>query len=155
MKNQCSNSCKNMPIIRIAPVCKGKIYVKPQASSCQMDLPMMEHVACHPTKSSNQIARQLFRKHTNINTQEEPRFSVRYVSPVNQNEHVYLYILPLGHEEEISFTDGKFISADEIELHAHLYSDYLQKESGLLGMAAELWEEYDSFKSSHGHQPSK
>ena len=131
-----------MPVIRIAPVCNGKIYVVPHSESSRMDLPLIEQVDVYPAKSSNKLARQLTKKHESISTTEEPRFSVRYVSPVNKEEHVYLYILPLNKEEEISFTEGKFISADEIETQAHLYSDYLQKESGLLGMAAELWEKY-------------
>lgn len=131
-----------MPIIRIAPIFNGKIYVKPHASSHQMDLPLMEQVTCHPAKSSNKIAKQLTQKHMDINTKEEPRFSVRYISPVNKDEHVYLYILPLGSEKEISFAGGQFISADEIEDQAHLYNDYLQKEGDLLKMAAELWNEY-------------
>ena len=142
MENQCQKACENMPIIRIAPICNGKIYVMPHTESRQMDLPLMEQVACHPVKSSNKLAKQLTQKHKNIHTPEEPRFSVRYISPSNEEEHVYLYILPLSKEDEIHFEEGKFISANEIEDNAHLYSDYLQKESGLLGMAAELWNDY-------------
>jgi hypothetical protein len=107
-----------------------------------MDLPLIEEVVQHPTKSSIKQAKQLTQKYKNITTTEEPRFSVRYVSPVNKEEHVYLYILPLSEENEISFEEGKFISADEIEKNAHIYSDYIQKESDLLGMAAELWNDY-------------
>ena len=142
MENNNLKLCENMPIIRIAPVCNGKIYVVPHSESSRMDLPLIEQVDVHPAKSSNKLARQLTKKHEGINAKEEPRFSVRYVSPVNQGEHVYLYILPLGKEDEIRFEEGKFISADEIGTNAHLYSDYLQKESDLLGMAAEVWEEF-------------
>lgn len=142
MENQCLKPCENMPIIRIAPVCNGKIYVKSYAESGQMDLPLIEEVVQHPTKSSNKQAKQLTQRYKNITTTEEPRFSVRYVSPVNKEEHVYLYILPLSEENEICFEEGKFISADEIEKNAHIYSDYIQKESDLLGMAAELWNDY-------------
>ena len=131
-----------MPVIRIAPVCNGKIYVTPHSESNRMDLPLIKQTDIHPSKSSNKLAKQFMKKNENISTTEEPRFSVRYVSPVNQEEHVYLYILPLNNEDEIRFEEGKFISADEIEANVHLYSDYLQKESGLLGMAAELWEDY-------------
>lgn len=142
MKNQCPKSCKHRSILRIAPVCKGKIYVKPHASSRQLDLPLMEQVPCHPTQSCNQLARRFTQKHPDIHTRETPRFSVRYTSPVDQEEQVYLYILPLNNEEEISLAEGKFISANEIEAQPHLYSDYLQKESDLLGMAAELWGDF-------------
>lgn len=131
-----------MPIIRIAPVCNGKIYVVPHSESGRMDLPLIKQTDIHPSKSSNKQAKQFMKNYGNISTTEEPRFSVKYASPANQEEHVYLYILPLSKENEIRFEEGKFISADEIEANIHQYSDYLQKESGLLGMAAELWMDY-------------
>ena len=44
--------------------------------------------------------------------------------------------------KEISFEEGKFVTADEITANNQLFSKYLQKESDLLGMAAELWNDY-------------
>lgn len=142
MENNRSKTSEKMPVIRIAPVCNGKIYVVPHNKSCRMDLPLMGQTDVHPSKSSNKLAKQLASTYKGISTTEEPRFSVKYASPVNQEEHVYLYILPLSKEDEIRLDEGKFISADEIEANTELYSDYLQKESGLLGMAAELWGNY-------------
>lgn len=143
MENQRLNSCKNMPILRIAPVCNGKIYVTPRHSSNQMDLPLEEYTTDAPSQSSNKLARLLTSKYeSQIHTEEQPRFSVKYTSPINKQEEVYLYILPLNHEQEISFDNGTFISAEEIEAEGSRFSQYLQKESGLLGMAAELWKDY-------------
>ena len=143
MENPLLTPCKNMPIIRIAPVCNGKIYVTPRHLSNQMDLPLEEYTAVAPSKSSNKLARLLTSKYeSQIQTEDHPRFSVKYTSPHNQQEEVYLYILPLNHEKEISFEEGKFVTADEITANNQLFSKYLQKESGLLGMAAELWNDY-------------
>ena len=128
-----------MPVIRIAPVCNGKIYVAPCPSSRQMDLPLVEQVEEHPARQSNKLARQLTRKSEGISASEEPRFSVKYTSPTNREETVYLYILPLSREDEIRFEEGKFIPAEEITSNEEQYSECLQKESQLLGMAAELW----------------
>lgn len=143
MKSQDFISCENMPIIRIAPVCNGRIYVIPGHSADQLDLPLIERTASPLSKRSNKAARQLAQKHhSNLRTGEQPRFSVKYASPTDQAEDVYLYILPLNDEKEISFENGTFVSAEEIEAEGHRYSEYLQKESGLLGMAAELWQDY-------------
>ena len=72
----------------------------------------------------------------------QPRFSVQYKSASHNGETVYLYILPLKQEHEIQFHNGTFISADEIGTNSLLYSSNLQKESELIGMAAELWKDY-------------
>ena len=142
MENNTPTPCKNLSIIRIAPVCNGKIYVVPHVENKQLDLPLMKYTDNHFRKECNKEAKLLTKNNYGITTSEEPRFSVRYVSPINKEEHVYLYILPLGKEDEVNFDEGKFISADDIENSQHLYSEYLQKESGLLEMAAELWRDY-------------
>lgn len=143
MENQLLPTREHMPIIRIAPVCNGRIYVTPGHSSYPMDLPLVEHTALPPSKQSNKSACLLVQKyHSCIHTQEQPRFSVKYASPADKKEEVYLYILPLRDEKEISFDNGTFVLAEDIEAEGHRYSEYLQKESGLLGMAAELWNDY-------------
>ena len=38
--------------------------------------------------------------------------------------------------------EGKFVTSEDINAHPDSYSPDLQTESNLLGMAAELWEEY-------------
>ena len=107
-----------------------------------MDLPLMGEANGQSGKSFHKQAKVLTKQYKAfINTDEHPRFSVKYLSPVNQEE-VHLYVLPLSNEDDICFEDGQFVPADEIEENECLYSAYLQKESSLLGMAAELWDEY-------------
>ena len=132
-----------MPIIRIAPVCNGKIYVIPHTSeegTSVLDLPMVDRIE-KASSQSEKTARKVKEKyHLHGKSEMQPRFSVQYKSASDNEETVYLYILPLKQEHEIQFHNGTFISADEINgLH---YSTNLQKESELIGMAAELWKDY-------------
>lgn len=141
-----SSETNNMPIIRIAPVCNGKIYVAPRTSEngkeLRMDIPMEESVE-HVSTKSDKAARKVKEKYrAHLSTSMTPRFSVRYKSPSHNGSTAYLYILPLKKEDEIHFHEGKFISAEEITHQPEAYSSNLQLESELLGMAAELWRDY-------------
>ena len=71
-----------------------------------------------------------------------PRFSVQYKSPSHHGSTTYLYILPLKQEDEIQFHEGRFISAENINKHPKQYTSNLQIEGELLGMAAELWNDF-------------
>ena len=141
-----SNS-DNMPIIRIAPVCNGKIYVVPHTpdeGNTIMDIPMVEQVEKASPKSDKSARKIKEKYHTHIQSDMQPRFSVQYKSATHPDETVYLYILPLKQEEEIQFQNGKFVSSEEIAINANQYNLNLQKEGELLGMAADLWKDYYS-----------
>ena len=132
-------------IVRIAPVCNGKIYVVPRPSEdgkILMDLPIEEAVEQVST-SSNRIACKIKEKYNlHINSPASPRFSARYRSVLHHGSTVYLYILPLKKENEIHFLNGKFIDSQDIASEPQKYSSNLQEEGELLGMAAELWADY-------------
>lgn len=133
-----------MPIVRIAPVCNGKIYVIPRQADKEktwMDLPIEEAIE-QPAPPTNRMASRIKEKYNrHIQTSISPRFCVKYSSP-QQGNTIYLYILPLQAEDEIHFQNGKFIEADEIGSHGEVYSPNLRKEGDLLGMAADLWDDY-------------
>ena len=136
----------NMPIIRIAPVCNGKIYVVPRlgtdGKNLRWDLPIEESVK-HVSTQSEKVARKIKEKYqAHIHTDASPRFCVQYTSKPHNGSVAYLYVLPLRQEEEIHFHEGKFVSAKEIINQPETHSYNLQKESALLGMAAELWAEF-------------
>ena len=135
-----------MPIIRIAPVCNGKIYVVPHPSmdgkSTYMDIPIEESVE-HVSTKSDKVARKVKENyHQHLNTDATPRFCVQHKSGSASDATMYLYILPLREEDEIQFHQGKFVSTEEIESGKEKYSHTLQDECTLLGMAAELWDDY-------------
>lgn len=140
-----------LPTIRIAPVCNGKIYVTPRPSTegkgLRMDLPMEECVE-RLSKQSEKTARKVKeRYHPHLHTQAQPRFCVKHRPASSGEGIVYLYILPLKREDEIFFREGEFVTSEDISQHPEAYSPDLQTECELLGMAAELW---DDFLSTEG-----
>jgi hypothetical protein len=147
MKDLSFNASTNkMPIIRIAPVCNGKIYVVPRHSSenksVYWDLPIEERVE-HISQKSDKVACRVKEKyHAHIHTQTSPRFSIIHQLPSHQESTIYLYILPLQEESDIHFHNGRFIAAEEIAIHPEQYSIHLQQEGELLGLAAELWNDF-------------
>ena len=135
-----------MPIVRIAPVCNGKIYVAPRMASdgesLRLDLPV-EESGEHISTKSEKAARKIKEKYqAHIHTDASPRFCVQYKSKPHHGRTAYLYVLPLRQEEEIHFHEGKFVSAEDITNHPDAYSRNLQEESELLDMAAELWKDF-------------
>ena len=147
MKNSVvSSPIDTMSIIRIAPVCNGKIYVTPhptdkEESYC-WDLPIEEQLEHFSPKSEKTIRKVKERYKSHLHTTALPRFCVKYRSSSHGEQTVYLYILPLSQENEISFYHGQFISAQEMISQSNQYGTNLKKESELLAMAAELWKEF-------------
>lgn len=134
----------NMPIVRIAPVCNGKIYVVPRPApdgeSSRLDLPIEETVE-HVSTKSDKVARKVKEKyHLHLNTDAAPRFCVMHRPASSGGETIHLYVLPLKREDEIFFREGKFVNCEDISRHPEAYATDLQMESELLGMAAGLWD---------------
>lgn len=136
----------SMSTLRIAPVCNGKIYVVPhqsnQMGNYYLDIPIQEQIHGNPTNSGKAVQKIKERFHLHFHTNEQPRFCVQYKMRAEQQEVVFLYILPLKEEEEIRFSNGQFMTSEEIQANEQSFSPYLQKESELLGMAAELWNDF-------------
>ena len=149
MKESLFNPPTNtMSIIRIAPVCNGKIYVTPHSFNKgeqeYMDLPIVESVE-HVSVKSEKVACKIKEKyHLHIQTDASPRFCVQHKSASTGDATIYLYVLPLKQEDKIQFHNGQFVDAEHIQTHPEQYSHTLQEESELLDMAAELWEDYYS-----------
>lgn len=136
----------NMPIVRIAPVCNGKIYVVPcvtaSGESLRLDLPI-EESGEHISTKSEKAARKIKEKYqAHIHADVSPRFCVQYKSKPHNGHTAYLYVLPLRQEDEVHFHEGKFVSAEDITNHPDDYSYNLQEECELLDMAAELWKDF-------------
>ena len=135
-----------MPIIRIAPVCDGKIYVVPRVmegeESPRMDLPIVERVE-HVSTQSDKAARRVTMKYRqHLHTDALPRFCVTHRSASSDAKTIYLHVLPLRNKDEIHFLGGEWVSEEDIDTRPETFSPDLQTESGLLGMAAELWADF-------------
>ena len=135
-----------MSIVRIAPVYGGKVYVTPHPSdkeeSPRMDLPIVESVA-HVSAKSGKTARHIVGKyHQHLDTEVSPRFCVMHRSASCHEKTIYLYVLPLKTKDEIHFHGGEWVTSDDIVHRPETFSPDLQTEGELIGMAAELWEEF-------------
>jgi hypothetical protein len=104
-----------------------------------MDIPMVESVEHVSTKSDKTACKIKEKYRLHIQTDASPRFCVQHRSG---NAIAYLYVLPLKQEDEIHFHDGRFVSAEDITNHPKQYTSDLLLESELLGMAAELWNDF-------------
>lgn len=154
MKGTLSKQVNNtMSIIRIAPICNGKVYLTPRPTvrkTLVMDVPIEEHVEQWSAKSKKAIQEIKERYSENIHSIDLPRFCAQYKSTVHPEATVYLYVLPLKQEDEIHFHDGQFIPVEEISKDMRLYSRDLQEESELLCMASELWNDYFTATNKKG-----
>lgn len=143
-----SQAYKKMPLLRIAPICNGKIYVAPRNQQGEepgkLDIPMEDYI--YSTKTNiDRFARELEKKYSNnLTGQLEPRFSLKYlVKAANGTQKtVLLYVLPLNDESQIHFTGGKFVTPKDIEAHSNQYSSFLKEEVNHLNVVAQMWEEY-------------
>lgn len=136
-----------MPFLRIAPICNGKIYVAPRPSQAKeankLDIPMEEIVFC-PQANANSYADNLKSRHSDhITGCPELRFSLKYLSNKMDSTEttVFLYILPLKDENQIHFAGGRFVTPEDIKKKPILYSSFLKEEMEHLDMVAKTWQE--------------
>lgn len=133
----------NMPVLRIIPVCNGKIYVIHNKEFNQWDTPLEDCM------DARQIDRDLYAKEImeryreHLDDEPSPRFCLKHLvkNPPMDNTFL-LYILPLNDERQIHFNGGKFVTPEEIEETPKSYSYYLREEINHLKVAARMWEEY-------------
>lgn len=143
-----SQTYKKMPVLRIAPICNGKIYVAPRNQQGEepgkLDIPMEDYIYASNT-NIDKFAREVERKYSNnLTDQLEPRFSLKHLVKAadSAQKTVLLYVLPLNDESQIHFTGGKFVTTKDIEAHPNQYSSFLKEEVDHLNVVAQMWEEY-------------
>lgn len=137
---------ERMPLLRIAPICNGKIYVTPRG--CQKeeagkwDIPIEDCIHYNETNIDKYIQEigDKCQKHTGL----EARFSLKHLIKTDSGvqKTIMLYVLPLKKENQIHVEGGKFVTPEEIEKNACQYSTLLQKEISHLSLAARMWKEF-------------
>lgn len=138
---------KKMPFLRIAPICNGKIYVLPRGihgeEPGKLDIPMEDYIYANKT-NLDLYAKEVEDKYkNNLEGSIEPRFSLKHmIKSKGQNKTILLYILPLEEENQIHFKGGMFVSPEEIALEESKYSTFLLSELDHLGVAAQIWQEF-------------
>lgn len=135
----------NRPLVRIVPVCNGKIYLVPSTNKRKrMDTPMESYMEMYQKDANRHVKTMLAEDYSeNITGTPEPRFSLKYLMNLpNSKLTVLLYILPLRDESEIHFPGGKFVTPDEIKNNLDQYSTSVNEEIDHLSMAAQMWKKY-------------
>ena len=112
----------------------------PQKAVIHLKHKINPNILTRLAEDMSECVKERYKEH--LHTTALPRFSVKYRSATHNGQTVYLYILPLSQENEISFHHGQFIAAEEIVAQPKRCSANLEKESELLAMAAELWKEF-------------
>lgn len=143
-----SQSYKKMPFLRIAPICNGKVYVSPRGMHGEepgkWDVPMEDYIYVCKTDTDS-YAKEIEKKyHQYLTSNAEPRFSLKHMVaiPGRQKKTILLYVLPLEEESQIHFTGGKFVTPEEVLSNAAQYSSFLKAEIDHLGVAAQIWQEF-------------
>lgn len=136
-------------LVRIAPLCRGKIYLAKRASAAcgssssgsLWDLPI-ENSFEGPASKSDNYARKIIRKQWDV--QETPRLILHYQSAAacSCRQHINLYIIPTAREEEIPLSNGRFFSFEEIMQNKEEFGTILLQELPHLQLAAHMWNEY-------------
>ncbi len=143
---RCMQEVKSIPILRVAAVCNGKVYVTPmQGEKLYWDYPMRD--VCLDSKDPVKACLTHIRKKYQENLSQDPdfRFSLKYLfeTPFGSSVNVLLYILPLKDEGDIHFEGGRFVAPSEIARDTDKqFSLFLKKEAEHLDMAVEMWKDY-------------
>lgn len=131
-------------VIRIAPLCKGRIYLTGRHRPTVWDLPIESHFY-GPSTAADRKARKLVRRGL-LPSPVAPRLLLRHwtTDPASpQRKPVSVYIYPIRQEKDFSATNGRYFTFEEIRQQPAAFSPVLLKELEHLELAAEVWNQYD------------
>ena len=127
-------------LIRIAPVCDGKLCLQ-QKSDLIYDLPI-EHEASGTPENDRRFAERLMSERAG-RPGMKPRLILRHtVKDADDPELIELYIYPLRNENAFSAERSRFFSFDEIRQGREKVSRILLRELAALEQAAQMWQQY-------------
>ncbi len=143
---RCMEDVGAMPIIRVAAVCNGKVYVTPASKEKEyMDFPIQE-VCLAPNGTTDPSIRRIQEKYQpHLKEKAELRFSLKYLfdTPFGTSVTILLYVLPLKDEGDIHFEGGRFVTPTEIAADTNKrFSLFLKKEAEHLETVTEMWRDY-------------
>lgn len=141
-------TCPMRHVVRIAPVCNGKIYLTRQQtgdwSSAVWDLPLESRYQ-GPVEQSDRHARrtlQTLLKKPRIH----PRLILRQMvdnTLGTDKDIVSVYIYPMRQPNEFKTSNGRYFSFEELRTLSDRLGRLLPQELERLQMAAEIWHTYD------------
>lgn len=128
-------------IIRIAPVCNGRLMLSKKNQTSQIwDIPIERNLE-GTFDDSKKYAMKTTKRILGTNIQ--PRFLMQYTEECSCGicNNVLLFILPLKTESDIKL-DGKFFKFEDIENNLEQLNPCIGKELEHLKDAASLWKEF-------------
>lgn len=151
MANMIQQTIESTPMIRVAPVCKGKLFlikreVVTGGKVCEeWDLPIQAIPAMEEESADVYVRRLVSQK---VASEAEPRFCLKYRGEMADgiSHDVLLYVLPLHDEAELKDLPGEFVALDALTVEngeKRNYSRTLADELQHLQVAACLWQQYD------------
>lgn len=144
-----ANSPQEQHVIRIIPICNGKIYLAPHSKNKSIwDAPIASLFE-GPLRKSQRYAKHLVKKHQqnllrSLYTKKKslPRLILSYRAQGIAPAFTQLYILPVSHEDEFKLTEGCFFTCEEIKQNPEKFSNELRIECERLQMVAQVWKEF-------------
>lgn len=136
-------------IIRIIPICNGKIYLTPHAKdTATWDAPI-KSLFEGPLRKSQQHAKYIVLKHQSSVYKPavplkriHPRLILSYRLQGLLPAFVQLYILPVGQENELSLSGGQFFACEDIKKNPEKFSHELMIECERLQLVTQVWKEF-------------
>lgn len=135
-------------IIRIVPICNGKIYLTLHTENTAIwDAPVIA-LFNGPLRKSQRHAMRLLKKyqsqisHTIHKKKFFPRLILSYRTQGRMSAFIQLYILPVSHEDEFKFSEGYFFTCDDIKKNPEKFSDELKIEYERLHMVVQIWKKF-------------
>lgn len=136
-------------IIRIIPICNGKIYLTPHAKdTATWDAPI-KSLFEGPLRKSQQHAKYIVLKHQSSVCKPavplkriHPRLILSYRLQGLLPAFVQLYILPVGQENELSLSGGQFFACEDIKKNPEKFSHELMIECERLQLVTQVWKEF-------------
>lgn len=138
-------------IIRIAPVCNGKIYLIPykkdDSSEHIWDIPLVFIFEKPPHKSKSFATTQARKFLREISGNDmspfiSPRLILKYKIEKLTPHPVQLFIFPIDREEKCRNGSGRFFTFSELEKSSGNFSRTLLVEKEHLQISANLWKEF-------------
>lgn len=132
-------------LIRVAPVCNGKIYLYPYRSSADTvwDLPLIYRIEEALSRSEKHALKQAhtFLKDAGcaVKTLMSPRLILKYRMRHLTPYPIQLFILPLKNEADFKLPEGRFFDFHEMEGLKVRLSKILLAEKEHLQISADVW----------------
>ena len=148
-----SKDLQRTQVIRIAPVCRGKIYLVQQPAGSNgadsgevWDLPIKQSCKGSFAECEAYATRLV---HSYNHTIVSPRLILKYRASFPcalASQQVLLYILPLDDRSDFPPSEGRFFDFDEIAAGKEHFNCCLLHEQEQLRVAAKVWNDFNPAK---------